>query len=202
MNFLESICVRNGRAQRAELHWQRMHRSIAGTPPVPDMQAFDTLFASIEPHPIEDISYKLRIIYNAQGIEECSARPYVPKKVTTLQFHSIDNQFNYSLKYADRSEFETISQLYPSFVEPILIQDGEITDTTFSNLCFLDAQDGLWYTPRKTLLAGTMRQYLLHNDLCIEKAIYTSEIHDFSHVALINAMLPLGTLMLHTTAIL
>jgi 4-amino-4-deoxychorismate lyase len=67
----------------------------------------------------------------------------------------------------------------------IIIKNGLVTDTSFSNICFYDGTR--WLTPAKPLLKGTMRAYLLSKNLIIEKDISVEIIKSYKKLRFINA---------------
>ena len=69
-----------------------------------------------------------------------------------------NNDFSYDFKFADRTEFEKMKKKARA-QEIIIVKNGQITDTSFSNLLFLKNQT--WYTPKNFLLNGVQRQNLL-----------------------------------------
>ncbi|MCX8011124.1 MAG: chorismate-binding protein, partial [Ignavibacteria bacterium] len=53
-----------------------------------------------------------------------------------------------------------------------------------------------WVTPSTPLLKGTKRQMLIDNKRIIEKNITSTELKDYQKLALINAMLDLGEIVI------
>jgi 4-amino-4-deoxychorismate lyase len=96
---------------------------------------------------------------------------------------------DYHLKYADRSALNKLAELRGDCDEILIVKDGQITDTSFSNVVFTDGQQ--FVTPSSYLLPGTMRAALLQSGAITEAPIRTGDLQQFSHVTLINAMLPL-----------
>ena len=101
-----------------------------------------------------------------------------------------DNSISYAYKSADRSGFEKLLRGKGDADEIIIVQNGLLTDTSFSNIALWDGAD--WYTPAAPLLAGTMRQSLLDRRLVQEANITVDQLEHYSKISLINAMLPLG----------
>mgnify|MGYP001746409108 FL=1 len=88
----------------------------------------------------------------------------------------------------------------PTGVEPLIIQSGRITDTTYTNVAFL--RNDCWYIPSSYLLAGTMRRFLLETQACRLADIRPETLSEYTHVCLINAMLKLGEVKLPIEAVL
>ena len=95
------------------------------------------------------------------------------------------NDINYSYKFEDRTFFDSVSH---SEKEPIIVKQGLITDTRYSNLIF--KKGSYWYTPSTFLLNGTMRQKLLREGFIQERRIGVEDLFNYSHFKLINAMMP------------
>jgi len=128
--------------------------------------------------------YRCRIIYNST-IQSIEYIPYIAKTIKTLKI--VSSTLKYALKYADRSSLDTLLQAHQNVDDIIIEQDGYITDTSIANLAFYDGT--IWYTPEKPLLHGTMRQKLLDDGFLQTRAIKKEELHQYSQVALMNAML-------------
>jgi len=128
--------------------------------------------------------YRCRVLYG-QDIEQIEYSPYTPKAIHSLKI--ISSSIEYHYKYADRKELDDLLKAHPHADEIIIEQGGLITDTTIANLAFF--KDGQWYTPRSPLLEGTMRAKFLDNGLLIPKDIRKEEVDNYTHVALINAMI-------------
>ena len=87
----------------------------------------------------------------------------------------------------------------PSYDEVIIVKDGYITDTSYTNLCFFDGTT--WFTPDTPLLPGTMRQRLLDQGIIKEKSIPLSDLNKYQSISLINAMMDLGELVIPVSKI-
>lgn len=201
INFIESVCVENGFVKNTKYHIARMEKSI-GKKTWFDGESsnlfFEKIFNKLCQNPKPNSKYKLRIIYNSEKIIKSEAILYKMKTVERLKIVSVSDTFDYNLKYEDRSLFDKLKQqAFPS--EPLLVKNSLITDTTYTNICFL--KDGSWFTPKSFLLNGTMRQASLETGSLKETDITISDVPKYSHIALINAMLSLGTLVLPISAI-
>ena len=63
-----------------------------------------------------------------------------------------------------------------------------MTDTSYSNIIFFDGTK--WVTPSTPLLHGTMRSFLLKNEIISEMKIKVPDMKQFQKARLINAMNP------------
>ncbi len=125
--------------------------------------------------------YRCRILY-AKDIELIEYIPYTYRTIDSLKV--IQSDIEYSHKYANREELD---RLRGDYNEVIIEKDGLITDTTIANIAFYNGLN--WITPKKPLLKGTMRENLLHKNLLTLKDIRKEELVNFSHFALMNAMI-------------
>jgi len=126
--------------------------------------------------------YRCRIVYDKE-IKFIEYIPYKPKKITS--FKIIKSQLDYAYKFNDR---EALNRLHRKDYDEIIIEkSGFLTDTTIANIAFY-TQEG-WITPKTPLLKGTVRAKLLYENHLIEKNIRKEEITNFSHFALMNAMI-------------
>ena len=143
--------------------------------------------------------HKARIVYNIKGeILEAAIMPYTMRKINSIRLVKCDN-IDYSLKYADRSGLDALSELADGADEIIIVRHGMLTDTSYSNIALLNGDK--WVTPRTPLLKGTMRQQLLDKNLLIEADITPEALKDYQQICLINAMMPLGSCCIDTTKV-
>jgi len=141
--------------------------------------------------------FKCRMIYS-ESIEQVEFMHYTQKPIRSLVLVDAES-IEYPFKYFDRSAIEKLIHDQSGFDEIIMVKNGCITDTSYSNLAFLSGTT--WYTPILPLLHGTCRQRLLDEGSIIVKRITPSDLPKFSHVSLINAMLDLADLILPVEAI-
>lgn len=133
---------------------------------------------------------KCSITYDNAGISDVICTDYnrrCIKALVPVEAHYID----YSLKYADRTELDALKRNLRPYEEPVIVKDGLITDTTFSNVVFED-ENGRLFTPKVPLLCGTMRERLLDLGLVNLLDISVEELQRYRKVHLVNAMNGLG----------
>ncbi len=128
--------------------------------------------------------YRCRILYDKK-IHSIEYIPYRPKEMHTLKVVTSDIIYNY--KYANREELNILLQKQHDADEIIIEKEGYLTDTTIANIAFYDGKQ--WFTPEKPLLKGTMRAKLLDDGFLHTRKIRKEEIRDYTHVALMNAMI-------------
>lgn len=182
MQFLETIKFENGEFKNLRYHkarvistagvgiWHKMEKSLDNTA---------VELSAVTP------TLKCSIIYDFDTIISIKAVEYHRKKITRLI--PVESDIDYSLKYADRTALDSLKQHHSEGEEPMIVKNGLITDTTFSNLLFKD-RAGKYFTPRVPLLKGTMRAFLLEHNLITERDISISDLSDFTEAHLINAM--------------
>lgn len=194
MKYIETIRLENGRFHLLELHQLRMAATIrevyGNNIAVPDIK--DTL-GIITDIPSDGI-YKCRIVYDKE-IHDIELQPYTPRNVRSLKVVEAPVGLDYHLKSCDRTALSSLASLKGECDEVIILKEGLITDTSYTNLIF-HSNEGL-YTPRTPLLKGVMRSHLLNNGVIQETDIRPEDIHPdnrlgITEVSLINAMLPLG----------
>lgn len=174
--FLETIAIVNKIPQNVSYHQHRIASSS---------------LVQIEPF-LQRITvatnklYKLSVIYNETQVEKYQLIPYQPKQCNSFKI-VIDNQIDYSLKYADRSHLDQLISKKGSCDEIIIIKNEEVTDCSFANLIFWDGKR--WITPENPLLAGTCRARLLEEGVIETQKISVNQLASFSKMMLINAML-------------
>ncbi|MBP1672354.1 MAG: branched-chain amino acid aminotransferase [Bacteroidetes bacterium] len=174
--FLETIAIIDKIPQHVESHQKRMEKcSLVQLNPFLNLIKVPTFR-----------QYKLSILYNETQIEKFQLSPYSPSTINKFKV-LIDNEIDYSLKYADRSRLEQLKSKAQMCDEVIIVKNGEVTDTSFSNLLFWDGVK--WITPENPLLKGTCRERLLQNGIISSQKISVNQLGTFSKMMLINAML-------------
>ena len=182
MKFIESICYSKGGYQNLEFHQERVNRTFSS-------------FYSNEPHrlntllpKIEDESkMKVRILYDEEGVDIEYAQ-YEKRNVKTLEVVE-SGPFDYQFKFENRDRINDLFQ-YSKSDDIIISIDGNITDSSYSNLAFFDGEQ--WFTPDTPLLNGTKRELLLTTKKLTTMTLRKDDLHSFEKVSLINAMLDLG----------
>lgn len=188
--FVETICIENGKPRNLSYHVQRLNLTMRTFFPESKAIGEHELLTDI---PNVQGLQKARVVYDENGIAECSFAPYTIRKINSIAIVE-DNDISYSWKSTDRSALMRLREKAPDYDEVIIIKNGCVTDTSYTNLCFFDGKE--WLTPDTPLLRGTMRQKLLDEGIIREARILKTDLHKFQSVSLINAMMSLGELLL------
>jgi 4-amino-4-deoxychorismate lyase len=177
--LLETIKINEGEIYNLPYHQDRCNTSIK------------SLFKDTTPLALDSIIkapptglYKCRIVY-ADTLHSIEYIPYQEKEIHSLKI--VSSSLDYDFKYANRNAFNALLLKSPHTDEIIIEKDGYLTDSSMSNIAFYDGKE--WITPKFPLLKGTMRQKLLDDGFLVTKNIILSDLKDYSHVALINAMI-------------
>jgi 4-amino-4-deoxychorismate lyase len=126
--------------------------------------------------------FRCRIVYT-EKIHSVDYIPYTPKTIQT--FKVVQSQLNYQYKFNNRTELNKL--LHPNYDEILIEKNGLLTDTSIANIAFYDGSK--WITPKNPLLQGTIREKLLFENFLTRKNIKSTDIVNFSHFALMNAMI-------------
>ncbi len=110
---------------------------------------------------------------------------YKPRAIKTLKL--VTGKPHYDLKYTDRTEIETLLREKGNCDDIIIVINGLITDTSFSNLVFKKGKQ--WLTPSGPLLTGTARARLIEQGIIQTAEIKTDDLGFYGGFKLINAML-------------
>ncbi len=183
--FLETIKIEKGLIFNLDLHKQRLAETAFAhykTKPVLNID-----INSI-PGNLENEKIKCRVLY-AEDIISVEFHAYQPKEIRSLQIVHDDN-ISYNFKYADRSYLNDLLEKRKDSDEIIIVKNGKITDSSYSNLVF-EANDGQLFTPKTYLLNGIKRKFLLKKGFISEKDIFLDDLHLYTKVFFINAMLDL-----------
>ncbi len=178
--LLETIRIEEGKAKNLPYHQARFDKSrralFNATSPLALQKYID---------PPQNGLYRCRILYT-DNIESVEYLSYTPKTINTLRVVT-DNTLEYHYKYADRSALNSLLSAHPNADEIIIEQNGLLTDTTIANIAFYNGSR--WLTPATPLLEGTMRANLLDQGILQTTDIRKADLHRYTHVALMNAMI-------------
>lgn len=193
--FIETIKVVDGKIMNLERHVQRVMETA---------KHFQYNELHIDRERLESIAKtsvgisKLRFIYDRTGIHDITCTPYMMRRISQLLLAD-GNAIDYSFKYEDRTMLDSMNRNSGKETEMLIVKDGFVTDTTYTNVAFNDGKQ--WLTPRKPLLAGTKRALLIEKSLITEHDIKPSDINNYHSIALFNAMIELGEAVLPISAI-
>lgn len=181
--FIESICYLNGELRNLDLHQARFNRTRAVHFPESEIIYLKSIIQI--PKDLTEEKYKVRVVYGL-NIDLVEFLPYEQKKINSIKLFNIDSSIQYSYKSTDRSIFMDLIK-ETNCDDLILVQDGKITDATYSNLIFFNGTE--WHTPTTYLLPGVMRQHLLNEGVIKEKDIRISDLDNYILFKRINAMM-------------
>ena len=122
-------------------------------------------------------------------VREVSFQPYAMRQIKSLRLVDGD-KVDYRYKSTDRSMFIRLMEQRGECDDVLVVRDGWVTDTSFTNVVFEDVVGGL-YTPDTYLLEGTRRQSLLDVGKIQACPIRVEDIGHFQRVLLVNAMIGL-----------
>lgn len=182
--FIESICILKGEIRNLTFHQNRINQTRYKLLGLMDELNVSQLFQFADNQRIG--KFKCRIVY-AESIEEFQMLPYQIRRIHSVRLVE-SNAIDYRFKLEDRQAFSYLKDAVNED-EIIIVQNGQITDTSYSNLVFFDGEK--WITPTTYLLNGTMRQSLLQTKQIIEKPIQVEDLNRFESFKLINAMMDL-----------
>lgn len=182
--LFETIRLQNGVLQNLEYHNFRLNQSRKAIFHASDSINLD-LILHIPDTCLQGI-FKCKIIYTTK-VEDVYFEPYLPRPVNSLKLIT-DDTIAYNFKYTDRNQLDKLYAKRGTSDEILIVRNGFITDTSFSNITFYTGDK--WLTPAIPLLAGTMRSFLIENKTIIEAKIKVTDLPQFQKARLINAMLP------------
>lgn len=194
--FVETIKIKNGKALALPYHQARMERTIRRFfPSFPSFTSFPSIASAdinlsslISPKEEMDF-YKARVVYGAQGVEAIEYAPYKMKEIHSLKVVE-DDSIDYTYKSTDRSALNALAAQKGDCDEIIIIKNGLITDTSFTNLALFDGNN--WLTPKHPLLLGTKRAQLLEAGIIEEAELTLEDLRKAEKVSLFNAMIDFG----------
>lgn len=185
--LFETIRIKEGELQHITYHNSRFGDSQRALYQVADPIKLENAIR-VPPEFSKGIS-RCKVVYGKQ-VEEVTFSIYIPRAIRSLKLVSC-NTIDYRYKYTDRQLLNALLQQRNGCDEILIVKDGFITDTSFSNIVFRNGDN--WVTPANPLLCGTMRAHLLNERIIKEEVIRVCDLEKFSAARLINAMLPLDS---------
>ena len=182
--LIESIKVVNWQLHNIGYHNERLNRSRKELFGIQD--AADLSELVLLPADLDSGTYKCRVVYS-KILHSIEFLTYIPRQINSLRLVTAD-EIDYSYKFQDRNCFKELMKNIAED-EILVVKNGFITDTSFSNIVFFDGIN--WITPSTYLLNGTMRKYLLNTKKMSIRDIRPEDIKSFESAKLINAMLDL-----------
>jgi 4-amino-4-deoxychorismate lyase len=183
--LFETIRLQDGTLHQLEYHNLRLNHSrktVYNTSDYIDLEQVIQI-----PFACRQGLFKCKVIYGKEGINSVAFEPYTARTVNCLRLIE-DNGILYNHKYTDRGSLTRLLTNREQYDEILIVQKGFITDTSYSNIIFFDGVK--WFTPSTPLLKGTMRSFLLENNLIEETKIRVNDLKNFQKARLINAMIP------------
>jgi len=181
--LIETIRLDNGKLERLDYHQQRVDYSLKLIFPGSAKLDLQNILNDVT-LPKEGL-FKCRIVYNDQH-HVIEFTPYIIRPVFSLK-KVVRNSISYSFKFEDRAELEEAFACRENRDDVLIIREGKVTDTSYSNIAFKREKD--WVTPSSCLLKGTMRQFLLDRRIIKEEEIRETDLNNFEKFRLINAMI-------------
>lgn len=185
LSFIESIHYQQSKMPLLHGHQQRFVRTqIAnfGRLIYPELQDF----ISAVDAPKDEKKYKCRVLYSRDKLA-VQFIPYQPRVIHKLLLRKADH-IVYPYKSADRSALNKLTADLKPNEEILIVRNGYLTDSSFSNLAFL--KEGRWYTPDTPLLLGVRRKSLLDAGILKSIPIHINDLRQFTKIRLVNAMMP------------
>ena len=185
MQLLETIRVEDGKFSNLNFHQERMNSSRKVLFNCTDEIDLLSILQDSSNNISDNKLYKCRIIYNTE-IRKIEFIPYPKPHINTLKLVYSDD-IEYSHKYFDRNHINELLELKGVTDDIIIVKNRLITDSSFANLLFYNGDH--WLTPTFPLLKGTQRAKLLEQEKIRVADIRPEDLHNFTKIRLINAML-------------
>lgn len=194
--LIETIPIVRSTTTLIPFHEERMLRSAhqLGLSPLRWSKVWSAVQKHLSEAGIADSPqlFRCTIVYDNQ-VREVRTVPYSIRELSTLRLVDVPSDFDYHLKYADRSCFTPYGSQCCPHEEPLLVQGGLLTDTTYTNIV-LEYPDGSYLTPEAPLLPGTRRAALIAEKKITPAPLTREDLQKCTRVHLINAMMGLSEL--------
>jgi 4-amino-4-deoxychorismate lyase len=179
--LLETMMIIDGTVRNVQYHNERLNRSRREL-----FNAKESL--DVRDH-IRDTNglggmVRCRLVYDETDVS-VSYEAYIRQPIRSLQLVRRDD-IEYPYKFEDRSQFADALRSRNGCDDVLIVKQGRITDTSFSNVAFF--AEHRWITPAEPLLKGTMRASLLDRGMIVEEEIRVPDLKRFSQIMIINAL--------------
>jgi len=178
--LLETIKIEEGKISNLFYHQKRCNESRKALFSTTDILDLKNVIRKIPKKGV----WRCRILY-AKKVQSVEYIPYVPKEVHSLKI--VPSTIKYDFKYAHREKLNALLAIHTEVDEIIIEKDGYLTDTTIANIALYDGKQ--WVTPKNPLLNGTIREKLLDDGFLKLHNIKRTDLSDYTHLALMNAMI-------------
>jgi len=188
--FIESIKLLDGVFSRLEYHQTRVQLTFESFFPNSEIIELSKAFKTLE-IPQKGV-FKCRVLYSSE-IQLIEFVPYTRRDIKTLKL--VETEID-SLPYKieDRSLYNAAFAKRELCDDVLMVKNGLLTDTSYCNIALFNGTN--WFTPQVPLLYGTNRAQLLSETVLIEKDMKVDEIYNYQQIALFNAMIEFGELIL------
>lgn len=181
--FLETIQLLDGEFKRLPLHQKRMELAVKSR------YGNENVILNLRER-LNNIDfpktglYKCRVIYSTL-IEKIEFQTYNTPAINSLKIiHVTIPSLPYKL--FDRTDYQNAFNQKGNHDDVLLIKDGLLTDTSYCNVALFDGKE--WFTPTTPLIYGINRSELLSSKKILTKDIHISELNQYTHISLFNAM--------------
>jgi 4-amino-4-deoxychorismate lyase len=185
--FLETICILNGKPRYLGWHQRRVEATLnhfyPSVPPEDKSFLLDEILRDCDIP--QDGTHRCRIIYDLNAVS-VEFFPYTPRLIKSLRLVEAPAGYDYRFKYADRKVLEHLFAQRGAADDILITRDGWITDTSIANIAF--RKGDRWYTPSRPLLAGTTLKRLITDGVLIPRPIHRNDLHRYEAFCLFNAM--------------
>jgi 4-amino-4-deoxychorismate lyase len=181
--LLESLKIFENNIFNIKYHNLRMNRSRKELFDSKDL--LDLKDHVIPPPESGQYVIKCRVLYDRE-IEKIEYKNYIKRSVKTLKAVYSDNIL-YEHKFADRSYIDSLFAERNGCDDILIIKEGMITDTSFSNIIFYDGER--WISPARPLLKGTKLMQLEDEGKVYFENIRPDDLGRYQKAMLINAMI-------------
>lgn len=188
--LVESIKIFNGRMYNIAGHEERANRSrleLFGCVNPLNIRRSVTVPAEFSKGLV-----KCRVIYD-EIIRDIQFQHYSIRNITSIKAVE-GNAIQYPHKYLRRDQLDDLYSKRNGCGEIMILHKGQVSDAYYYNI--VCCKKGTFFTPKIPLLYGVQRQKLLHSGRMQEMAIGLKDLKNFDSIHLINAMTPLGKIVI------
>ncbi|MCB2221629.1 MAG: aminotransferase class IV family protein [Bacteroidetes bacterium] len=180
--LFETIKVEKRKLQHLPFHSARMNRARKALFGIDEKIDLNQIIQI--PEQLSNDIYKCRVTYDRE-ISKIEFEKHIPRVVETLKIIT-SSDIDYPHKYLNRQHLKELYERRENCDDVLIIKDGFVTDTSFSNIIFWDGEQ--WITPATPLLKGTTRERLIQTGRISARKISNDDLKAFTKARIINAL--------------
>ena len=179
--FIESLKILDGKVMLLPFHEKRYQQTCSHF----SLCSHNSLETLINiPKKYTKGVVKCRVLYGESSLK-IDFSFYSFREIKSLKTVPSDT-INYAFKSENRTEINTLFTKKGENDDILIIKNGLLTDTSYANVLLYNGSR--WVTPKRPLLKGVQREFLLENKKISAEDIPIESLSNYKKIRLVNAL--------------